>query len=71
MVHFTDPATGDLLRYCPICDGRMELVANRHTQQVCVCSDCLLSISIPAKAWDIARTKRELKAKKREYSSVL
>jgi hypothetical protein len=59
MVSSTDPSPGELLRSCPLCDGRMELVANRNTQQTCVCVDCRLSVNIPARAWDVARAKRE------------
>ena len=43
----------------------MKLVANRNTQQVCDCVECHLSINIPARAWDVARTKREAKLTKR------
>jgi hypothetical protein len=44
---------------CPICDGRMEAVYNRHNQKVCVCEDCHTGITVPGTAWEIARIKRD------------
>ncbi len=44
---------------CPICDGRMEVVYDRFSQQVCVCVECHTGLSIPLSAWDIRKKKRE------------
>ena len=60
MISPTDPTSSEVPPFCPLCGGPLELVANRHTQQTCVCIDCHLSINIPAKAWDVARSKRAL-----------
>jgi hypothetical protein len=60
MISPTDSTPGEVLPFCPLCGGPLELVANRHTQKVCVCIDCRLSINIPARAWDVARAKREV-----------
>jgi hypothetical protein len=46
---------------CPICDGRMETVYDRHHQKVSVCVDCHTGISVPGTAWEIARIKRDTK----------
>ena len=46
---------------CPVCDGRMELVYDRHHQKVVVCVDCQAGLTIPGSAWEIARIKREAK----------
>ncbi len=59
MVPSTDPAPDEVVSFCPLCGGRMELVVSRHHQQVCVCADCRVSINIPARAWEVARLKRE------------
>ena len=59
MVSFTDPSPDEVVPFCPLCRGRMEVVVNRQTQQVCVCADCHVSINIPARAWGVARLKRE------------
>jgi hypothetical protein len=32
----------------------MELVYDRPTTKVCVCADCHTSITVPARAWDVA-----------------
>jgi ssDNA-binding Zn-finger/Zn-ribbon topoisomerase 1 len=49
------------VKTCPICDGEMEVVYSRHSQQVVVCTDCHTGITVPAGAWNIARVKREAK----------
>jgi ssDNA-binding Zn-finger/Zn-ribbon topoisomerase 1 len=46
---------------CPVCDGRMELVYDRHHQKVVVCVDCQSGLTVPQHAWEIARIKRETK----------
>lgn len=46
---------------CPVCDGRMELVYDRHHQKVVVCVDCQSGLTVPGSAWEIARIKREAK----------
>jgi uncharacterized protein YbbK (DUF523 family) len=35
----------------------MELVYDRQTQQVCVCTDCHSGITIPRTAWEIRKQK--------------
>jgi hypothetical protein len=32
----------------------MELVYDRSTTKVCVCADCHLSITVPARSWEVA-----------------
>jgi hypothetical protein len=46
---------------CPICEGKMELVYDRHHQKVVVCVDCQSGLTVPGSAWEIARIKREAK----------
>jgi hypothetical protein len=41
----------------------MELVYDRPTAKVCVCSVCHTGISVPAKAWDIAIVRHRAKPK--------
>jgi hypothetical protein len=55
------PTTEPLLSKCPICEGRMELVYDRHHQKVLVCVDCQSGLTVPGSAWEIARIKREAK----------
>ena len=50
------------LTNCPICDGELELVYARNTQQVTVCKDCHSGLTVPERAWDIVRIKREAKS---------
>jgi hypothetical protein len=47
------------LSACPVCDGQMEVVYARNNQQVSVCKDCHLGLTVPGTAWDIVRVKRE------------
>jgi len=54
------PDAEQTIRTCPVCDGRMELVYDRH-QQVVVCVDCQSGLTVPGHAWEIARIKREAK----------
>jgi len=49
------------LQLCPICEGDMDVVYNRHGQQVLVCVDCHSGLTVPATAWNIARVKRQAK----------
>lgn len=49
----------EVLHRCPVCDGRMELVYDRHHQKVLVCVDCQSGLTVPGSAWEIARIKRE------------
>jgi hypothetical protein len=53
------PVVDEQVAACPICDGRMELVYDRHHQKVVVCVDCQSGLTIPGAAWEIARIKRE------------
>jgi ssDNA-binding Zn-finger/Zn-ribbon topoisomerase 1 len=46
---------------CPVCEGKMEVVYDRHHQKVVVCVDCQSGLTVPAGAWEIARIKRESK----------
>jgi hypothetical protein len=48
----------DVVEICPICDGTMETVYSRAHQKVCVCVDCHTTITVPAKAWKVKRTRR-------------
>jgi ssDNA-binding Zn-finger/Zn-ribbon topoisomerase 1 len=49
---------------CPICRGEMQLVYQRFSQHVIVCSECHSGLTVPARAWDIAAVKKaQLKAK--------
>ena len=43
---------------CPICQGKMETVYDRHHQKVCVCVDCRSGVTVPNSAWDVVRAKR-------------
>ena len=51
--------TDRVLHRCPVCDGHMELVYDRHHQKVVVCVDCQSGLTVPGSAWEIARIKRE------------
>ena len=53
-----------MLKTCPICQGKMELVYDRHHQKVVVCVDCQSGLSVPQSAWEIARIKREAKVRR-------
>jgi hypothetical protein len=55
------PEPCEVIPTCPICGGKMELVYDRPTAKVCVCSVCHTGISVPAKAWDIARARHKAK----------
>ena len=57
----SQPANEQALRICPVCEGRMELVYDRHHQKVMVCVDCQSGLTVPGSAWEIARIKREAK----------
>jgi hypothetical protein len=46
------------INVCPLCQGEMEVVYYRNGQQVLVCKDCHAGLTVPASAWEIARTKR-------------
>jgi hypothetical protein len=52
--HEDDPA----INVCPFCQGDMENVYSRNGQLVVVCKDCHAGLTVPARAWEIARTKR-------------
>jgi hypothetical protein len=41
----------------------MELVYDRLTQQVCVCTDCHSGVTIPRTAWDVKKRKRDASGK--------
>jgi hypothetical protein len=49
------------VKACPVCEGAMEIVYDRNSQQVIVCADCHTGVTVPATAWNIARVKREAK----------
>lgn len=49
------------LSHCPICNGKMEVIYSRHSQQVIVCIDCHSGLTVPANAWDVVRIKRQTK----------
>jgi hypothetical protein len=67
-LHAVNPQPGDdspepcgEIKTCPVCEGRMELVYDRHHQKVCVCVDCHSGLTVPASAWEVARYKQRLK----------
>lgn len=39
----------------------MELVYDRPNTKVCVCVDCHTGITVPAHAWDVARSRGTLR----------
>jgi uncharacterized protein YbbK (DUF523 family) len=43
---------------CPICGDVMEVVYSRLGENVAVCVGCQSGLTIPRKAWEIARVKR-------------
>ena len=49
------PDLCEIIPACFVCGGKMELVYDRPTTKVCVCVECHTSITVPARAWDIAR----------------
>lgn len=55
-------APPDAIQECPVCQGRMETVYDRHHQTVCVCVDCHTGVTVPATAWNIARLKGQNKS---------
>ena len=36
---------------CPVCKSEMQLTYDRDPIKVCVCTNCLTSLSVPADAW--------------------
>ena len=46
------------LSVCPICQGKLEMVYDRNNQQVLICEDCHVGVTVPGTAWEIARVKR-------------
>lgn len=60
----TPPSDWDNLSIrCPICHGTMELVYDRPSQKVCVCTDCHSGLTIPVGAWAVQETKYNRKSK--------
>ena len=57
------PEPCEVMPFCPICRGKMELVYDRPNQKVCVCTDCHSGLNVPQAAWQIAKRKREGKDK--------
>ncbi len=55
------PDLCDVVPTCPLCGGRMELVYDRPNTKVCVCVDCHTGITVPAHAWDVARSRGTLR----------
>ena len=55
------PPVEEPVAVCPVCDGHMELVYDRHQKKVMVCVDCRSGLTIPGNAWSVARLKREAK----------
>lgn len=50
-----------VLKACPVCEGQMDVVYERHNQQVLVCVDCHSGLTVPGAAWEVVRIKREAK----------
>jgi hypothetical protein len=40
-----------------VCGGRFDLVYSRHGENVAVCVDCRTGMTIPGRAWNIAKMK--------------
>jgi hypothetical protein len=59
-----DPEPSPQIPACPICEGQMDTVYDRYHQKVAVCSDCHAGLTVPGSAWEVARIKRDVKAKK-------
>jgi uncharacterized protein YbaR (Trm112 family) len=38
---------------CPICGGEMQLAYDREPMKICVCTNCLSSLSVTAEGWRI------------------
>ena len=55
------PEPCEVIKTCPVCEGRMELVYDRYHQKVCVCVDCHSGLTVPASAWVVARIKQQVK----------
>lgn len=58
------PDPCEVVPFCPVCGGKMEIVYERPHQKVCVCSDCMSGLTVPQSAWQIAKTKREVDVRK-------
>ena len=58
------PEPCEVMPFCPICGGKMELVYDRPHQKVCVCVDCMSGLSVPQAAWLVAKKKREAEGTK-------
>jgi hypothetical protein len=54
------PETPDLCEVipCPVCGGRMEMAYDREPLKICVCLNCLTSVSVPAEAWRAMEERR-------------
>jgi len=63
------PELCEIISVCPLCNGTMELVYDRPTTKVCVCVDCHLSITVPARAWEVALERGTVKPKPRRRST--
>jgi len=53
-----DRGSAPICPTCPICEGKMELVYERFSQQVCVCVECHTGLTVPASALEVRRLKR-------------
>ncbi len=58
MPRLPDPDPCSIIGPCPICKGELKVVHDHAWKlQVCVCIECMTSVSIPSEAWDVARSK--------------
>ena len=48
----------EVISVCPVCAGKMDCVYQASKVRICVCLDCMTSLSVPVEAWDVARQKR-------------
>lgn len=54
-MEMSPPTPCDVVPFCPMCGGEMELVADRPETKECECGTCSTRITVPTLAWDTAR----------------
>ena len=52
------PEPCETIELCPVCAGKMEIAYHTPKMKVCVCVECMTSLSIPNEAWDVAKRNR-------------
>src|SRR5262245_55942994 len=53
------PEPCEVLKSCPLCEGIMDTAYHTREQFTCICRDCKTTVSVPAAAWAVLRSKRE------------